>query len=78
MNVRRTCNLLAEQMGKAVEFTHEENSEALLSDGSHGYELLGEPEVTTNQLIEWAAHWIVGGGETLGKPTKFQSFDGKF
>lgn len=77
-NVRETCDALAELMDKSVEFSGEEKSEALLSDGSYGYELLGEPEVTTDQLIEWAARWIGDEGTTLGKPTKFQSFDGKF
>lgn len=77
-NVRETCSALAGYMDKAVEFVGEEKSEALLSDGSSGYELLGEPEVTTDQLIQWAARWISDEGSTLGKPTKFQSFNGKF
>jgi hypothetical protein len=29
-------------------------------------------------MIEWTANWIKQGGATLGKPTHFQTRDGKF
>jgi len=29
-------------------------------------------------MIEWVAHWVKMGGPTLGKPTHFESRDGRF
>ncbi len=51
---------------------------ALLSDASRAISLFGAPTVTPAEMIEWIADWIREGGETLNKPTHFQTRDGKF
>jgi len=38
----------------------------------------GEPQVPLDQLLEWTAAWVAGGGALLGKPTGFQNRDGRF
>jgi len=59
-------------------FTGSEGGDALLSDARAGYERLGRPAVTCEQMISWIAQWLRRGGQTLGKPTHFQTRDGKF
>jgi nucleoside-diphosphate-sugar epimerase len=78
LRVRDACQSLASLMNTHVEFLGDEGSEAFLSDGRLGYELLGRPELSVERLIDWTADWIARGGPTLGKPTKFQSRDGRF
>ena len=39
---------------------------------------LGRPQVTEERMILWIADWLKQGGESLHKPTPFQTRDGKF
>ena len=59
-------------------FTGSEGGDALLSDARAGYERLGRPAVTCEQMISWIAQWLRRGCQALGKPTHFQTRDGKF
>lgn len=52
--------------------------DALLSDTTLAQRLFGPPAVPTPTLIAWVAEWIAGGGETLGKPTRFEVRDGRY
>jgi NAD dependent epimerase/dehydratase family len=54
------------------------NSTALLSNASKAKALFGSPSVTPTEMIGWIAEWILRGGETLNRPTHFQTRDGKF
>ncbi len=78
LRVRNVAEELGRLMNKPVTFTGTEASDALLSNASQAYELFGRPTVTSGQLIRWIADWQARGGPSLGKPTKFQSRDGKF
>ena len=78
MSVRDVCAELARRMGVDVTFTGREAPDALLSDGTRGRALLGEPRVSAMQLLEWTADWTRRGGATLGKPTHFESRSGQF
>ena len=40
--------------------------------------LFGYPKVPLSQLIGWVADWISREQRLLGKPTKFESRDGKY
>jgi len=51
---------------------------ALLSQARHNYPLIGEPLINLETMIRWSVQWLQCGGESLGKPTKFQITDGKF
>lgn len=78
LRVRDVAGQFSRLLEKPVTFTGEEAPDALLSNGQRGYELLGRPRVTPDQMIRWIADWQRRGGPTLGKPTKFQVRDGKF
>ncbi len=78
ISVRESCLRLGQLLGKQVEFVGEESSDALLSNGTLGYEKLGETTVHAEQMIKWIADWIAKDGESLGKPTHFEARDGKF
>ena len=76
--VRETCQAIAAHLGVGVTFTGREAPDALLSDGSLGWSLLGRPRVTADRLITWTSDWVRRGGASLDKPTHFESRDGRF
>ena len=78
LSVREVCRALGQRMGLDVTFTGEEAGDALLSNGQRGWDLLGAPTVPLARLLDWTADWVRAGGASLGKPTHFESRDGKF
>ena len=78
LQVRRVVEQFGRLMDKPVHLTGSESPDAFLSNSSLGYELLGRPRVSEEQLMGWIADWQLRGGPTLGKPTHFQTRDGKF
>jgi nucleoside-diphosphate-sugar epimerase len=78
LGVRATCTELSRLLNVDVSFIGQEARDALLSNGSRGWELLGPPRIAASQLIAWTADWIRRGGESLGKPTHFESRSGRF
>ena len=78
LSVRELAMRLGGLLGKQPTFTGQETSDALLSDASLSMELFGPPEVPTDLLVEWTAAWLQGGGVLLGKPTHFETRDGRF
>jgi nucleoside-diphosphate-sugar epimerase len=78
ISVRQVAEKFAKIFGKPVEFTGTESQDALLSNGELGYRLFGRPAVTVDRMMAWIADWLARGGESLGKPTHFETRDGKF
>lgn len=78
LSVRETCEHFGRVMHRSVEFTGVEEATALLSDCSQSLRTLGSPRVSATTLIEWVAGWTMSGGRLLGKPTHFESRDGRF
>lgn len=78
LRVRDVAERFGKLLDKQVVFSGAEAPDALLSNGTLGYELLGRPIVGPEPMIRWIADWQSRGGPTLGKPTKFQVRDGKF
>ena len=78
LSVRRIAQRFGEAFGKQPVFLGEESETALLSDASRCIAELGPLEVNEDELIDMTVAWLSGGGSTLGKPTKFESRDGKF
>jgi len=78
LSVRAACTELARRQNADVSFINHEAEDALLSNGARGWALLGKPRVDAAQLLAWTADWIGRGGESLGKPTHFESRAGQF
>ena len=78
LSVRQIAQEFGRLLDRPVRFAGSEAADALLSDGRLGFELLGRPRVSVEQMIGWIADWQLRGGPTLGKPTHFQTRDGRF
>jgi nucleoside-diphosphate-sugar epimerase len=78
ISVRDIAERFGQRFGKSPQFKGEEAPTALLSDSSLCTNLLGPAEVSEDELFEMTASWLKLGGVTLGKPTKFESRDGRF
>jgi nucleoside-diphosphate-sugar epimerase len=78
LSVRRVAESFGAHFGVKPEFSGVESNDALLNNAQRCHRLFGYPSVTPDEMIEWTARWIGMGGATLGKPTHFDTRDGKF
>lgn len=78
LSVREVCETFGRLMNRRVAFCGSESATAFLSDVQVARQLFGPPRVTAETLIHWIADWVVRGGASLGKPTHFDSRDGKY
>jgi nucleoside-diphosphate-sugar epimerase len=73
---------LAEEFGKRFSrkpaFSGKEVDTAWLIDTSQSRALLGAPRVSLGAMIDWVADWVARGQPSLGKPTHFETRDGKY
>jgi nucleoside-diphosphate-sugar epimerase len=73
---------LAEEFGKRFSrkpaFSGKEVDTAWLIDTSQSRALLGAPRVPLGTMIDWVADWVARGQPSLGKPTHFETRDGKY
>lgn len=76
--VRTLAEQFGELLGKKPNFTGSEEPTAWLNDASRAHALFGEPETSLDEMTDKVAGWLLAGGETFGKPTKFEVRDGKF
>lgn len=78
LSVRYIADQFARRLGKAVVFRGEEGEVSLLNNAALSHQLFGYPAVSVLDLIDAVAHWLIIGGTTLNKPTRFQVRDGRF
>jgi nucleoside-diphosphate-sugar epimerase len=78
LSVRHVAMKFGRHFGVEPLFSGEESPNALLNNAGRCHRLFGYPSVTPDELIEWIAFWIQGGGTTHNKPTHFETRDGKF
>ena len=78
LSVRRLATGLGERFGLEPRFTGEEAPDALLSDTTLMQRTLGPPTVPVEWMLDAVAAWIAAGNPLLGKPTSFQTRDGRF
>ena len=78
VQVREVASRFGEIMGKKVKMEGRESPDALLGNAAAAEELFGPPSVSLEEMIEAIADWVMQGGESLGKPTHFESRDGRF
>ena len=77
-----SVRILAQQIGEIIGiepvFIKSESKDALLGDASFLYKSMGKPYVSIEDIVRWVADWISNDGNTLGKPTKYESRSGEF
>ncbi len=78
LSVREVAAELGKRMARTVSFTGRESADALLSNASKAFALFGKPPTKIHALLDLVADWVAHGGASLGKPTHFDSRDGKF
>lgn len=78
LDVVEVAEYFGRRFGISPLFRGSPSGEALLSDASACHQWLGPPEVRTPALMDAVAAWLLHNGRTLGKPTHFETADGKF
>ena len=80
LSVRDLAQRFADRLGKrdSLVITGEEADAVWLNDASRSHRLFGAPRVSVDDMMDWIVAWLEHGGETLGKPTKFEVKDGKY
>jgi len=77
-SVRTVASHLGELMDCAPNFIGQESPTALLGNAAPLCSRLGPPTVGLEQMLGWVASWVKRGGRDLGKPTHFESRDGRY
>ena len=80
-DVLRVPTLAAEfgrRFGKTPQVTGSEAPTAWLVDTAQAQRLFGPPRVPLEAMLDWQADWIARGLPDLGKPTHFETRDGKY
>jgi nucleoside-diphosphate-sugar epimerase len=78
VSIRALARRFGELFGLEPQITGEEAETALLSNASRAHALFGYPTVPLEHMIVWVAEWLRRGGRLLGKPTHFETRDGKY
>jgi len=78
LTVRSLAEELGRRWGKEPEFEGREGDSALLSNAARCEALFGAPETGVQEMIDRVAEWVERGGRSLGKPTHFETRDGRF
>ena len=76
--VRFVCERFGEVMNREVEFVGTESGQAFLNNSEKAFALFGVPPTTVDRMVELISQWVMRGGLSLGKPTNFETRDGKF
>jgi hypothetical protein len=76
--VRWLAEEFGKRFGKKPVFSGQESKTAWLIDTTAAQRLFGPPRVPLATLIDWQADWIARGQPSLGKPTHFETRDGKY
>ena len=78
VSVRWLAAEFGTRFGKTVQVTGMEAPTAWLVDTRAAQALLGPLRVPLARMIDWQADWIARGMPGLGKPTHFETRDGKY
>jgi len=78
LRVADLAGALGTRLGAEPIFTGTEAPDALLSRSAKMRELLDDPLLPLDTLLDWVADWVARGGPLLNKPTGFETRDGRF
>lgn len=78
ISVRRVAERFGEHLGKPAIIEGQEAPTALLNNAGRCFDHFGYPSVSLDTMVRWIAGWLDRGGASLGKPTHFETRDGRF
>ena len=78
VSVRALAEEFGKRFSKRPTFSGTEASTAWLIDTAESKKLLGAPRVPLETMVDWVADWVSRGQPSLGKPTHFETRDGKY
>jgi nucleoside-diphosphate-sugar epimerase len=78
LSVRSLAMEFGKRFGKRPHITGSEAPTAWLVDTAQAQRLFGPPRVALEAMLDWQADWIARGLPDLGKPTHFETRDGKY
>ena len=77
-SIRQVALDFGRLMNRTPVFHGEENGFGYLNNSARAAGLFGYPQVPLATLVRWTASWLLDGGAGLGKPTHFETQDGKY
>jgi nucleoside-diphosphate-sugar epimerase len=77
-SVRRLAEEFGKRFSKKPILSGKEADTAWLIDTAQAKELFGNPRISLETMIDWVADWVARGQPSLGKPTHFETRDGKY
>jgi nucleoside-diphosphate-sugar epimerase len=78
VSVRALAEEFGKRLSKKPSFSGREAETAWLIDTRAAGKLLGAPRVPLERMIDWVADWVARGLPGFGKPTHFETRDGKY
>jgi nucleoside-diphosphate-sugar epimerase len=78
VSVRALAREFGRLLQKKVTITGKEAPTAWLVDTAQAQRLFGPPRVPLGTMLEWQADWVARALPSLGKPTHFETRDGKY
>ena len=78
VSVRSLAQQFGKRFGKKPLLSGQESKTAWLVDSAQARNLFGAPRVRLETMIDWQADWIARRQPSLGKPTHFETRDGKY
>ena len=78
ISVRSLAEEFGKRFGRKPTISGKEAPTAWLVDTREAQKLFGPPRVPLAAMLDWQADWIARGMPALGKPTHFETRDGKY
>lgn len=78
LSIRAVAEKMGTLLGRTPKFTGQEAAAAWISDASESIRLFGPTTVPLDRMMQMVADYLQAGGKLLGKPTHFETRDGKF
>jgi nucleoside-diphosphate-sugar epimerase len=78
LSVRRLAEDFGARLGRAPVLVGTEAPTAWLTNTAKAQRLFGAPLVPLPAVMDWVADWVALDRPSLGKPTKFESRDGRY
>lgn len=78
VSIRAAAQGLGQRLGLAPMLTGHEADTAWLVNCRQAFRLFGPPVVSLDTMLDWTADWAQRGMASLGKPTHYETRDGKY